>query len=160
MRACGGEDPLDPLDRIEAHSAVLVRNFELLRRRSMSSSELERAHYLLLRTLDTAGPHDIGSLALQLGLDPSTVGRQVASMEMDGLVLRAPDPADRRRSVVEATEAGLSRMRATREYRRSEFADLLEGWDVDDLHTLATMFGRYNEAVTQKYVRAPAENTE
>lgn len=142
----------EALDRIETQSAVLVRNFELLRRRGGAAGELDRAHYLLLSTLDAAGSSDIGTLAGVLGLDPSTVGRQVAAMAADGLVRRGAAEDDRRRSVVVATPAGIERMRATRRRRRGEVSSLLAGWSPDDLQTLAEMFTRYNAAVTEKYV--------
>ena len=44
--------PDNPLDEIELATAVLTRNFELLRRRSDVYTDLDRAEYLLLRTLD------------------------------------------------------------------------------------------------------------
>lgn len=150
-RGSGAGD--EALDRIETQSAVLVRNFELLRRRGGAAGELDRAYYLLLSTLDAQGASDIGTLAGALGLDPSTVGRQVAGMAADGLVRRGAAAEDRRRSVVTATAAGIERMRATRRRRRRDVAELLEGWSAADLQTLAEMFSRYNTAVTEKYVR-------
>jgi DNA-binding MarR family transcriptional regulator len=142
----------DVLDVIEVASAVLVRNFELLRRRGGVYNELDRAEYLLLRTLDAIGPADICTLAAALGLDPSTAGRQVAVMASRGLVERTPAATDRRRSIISPTPDGSARMAATRTQRRESTADLLTGWSDGDLGNLAEMFTRYNRAVAEHFL--------
>lgn len=142
----------DPLEVIELASAVLVRNFELLRRRSDVYTELDRAEYLLLRTLDREGPGDICTLAAALGVDPSTAGRQVAAMQAKGLVEREPSAADRRRSIISPSEEGRRRMLTTRQRRREATAELLAGWSDEQLRSLGEMFTRYNEAVAARYL--------
>lgn len=151
MARDGGETA-DLLDLIEVASAVLVRNFELLRRRSDVYSELDRAEYLLLRILDQDGASDICGLAAALGLDPSTAGRQVVAMEAKGLVRRAPADDDRRRTIITPTAEGKRRTTATRARRSRETGELLTGWSHDDLRTLAEMFTRYNQAVGRRYL--------
>ncbi len=149
------------LDAIEHQTAVLVRHFELLNRRSEIHDTLDRAEYLALRTLASCGPMDINTLAAALGVDPSTAGRQVATMRNAGLAACAPDPADRRRSVVSPTPDGLDRMEVVRRRRAENTAELLEDWTEEDLRTLGTVFGRYNRAVAARYLTAatPAEPT-
>ena len=56
---------------IERQTAVLIRHIELLYRRTDLHDDLDRASYLLLRTLADCGPMDINGLAAALGLDPS-----------------------------------------------------------------------------------------
>ncbi len=148
---CGGPD--DALDDIELQSAVLVRHFEMLRRRSDVYAELERAEYLLLRTLDDSGPADICGLATRLGVDPSTAGRQVSAMTERELVRREPAPGDRRRSIVTPTARGLRLMAKVREHRLLATDELLQGWSAGDRAQLARMFTRYNEAVAARYLR-------
>ena len=87
--------PDNPLDEIELATAVLTRNFELLRRRSDVYTDLDRAEYLLLRTLEDLGPVGISALAAALGVDASTAGRQLTAMQAKGLVERTPAPTDR-----------------------------------------------------------------
>ena len=142
------------LDVIEVASAMLVRNFELLRRRSDVYAELDRAEYLLLRILDQAGPSDICGLAAALGLDPSTAGRQVVAMEAKSLVHRAPADGDRRRTIITPTDEGRRRMAATRDRRSRETGELLADWSGEDLRLLAAMFTRYNQALARRYLRA------
>ncbi|WNI16475.1 MarR family winged helix-turn-helix transcriptional regulator [Actinacidiphila sp. ITFR-21] len=150
------------LEVIEHQQAVLVRNFELLHRRSDVHADLDRAEYLLLRMLAEHGSQDINSLAALLGLDPSTAGRQVTSLRRQGLVAGAPAPADRRRSVITPTPAGLRRMEGVRARRAENLAHLLAGWSESDLRALGVMFAKYNGAVAARYLTgatAPARPT-
>ncbi|MFE9248622.1 MarR family winged helix-turn-helix transcriptional regulator [Streptomyces sp. NPDC007088] len=154
--------PSPLIDRIERQTAFLNRNFELLHRRSTIHDHLDRAEYLMLRTLTAgepgaasprdAGATDINRLATMLGLDPSTAGRQVAALRRKGLVVTSPDPADRRRSLVTPTGEGLERVARVRRLRAEGFGELLEGWSEDDLRTLGDMFQKYNRAVARRYL--------
>lgn len=144
-----------PLDVIERETAVLMRHLELLRRRTDSYQEVDRAEYLMLRTLAETGPVDINTLACALGVDPSTAGRQVAAMQDSGLVERAP-AEDRRRCIVVTTPEGERRRDSVRRRRTANTAELLEGWNADDLRTLGAMFTRYNQAVADRYLRGDA----
>jgi DNA-binding MarR family transcriptional regulator len=146
--AAGG----DVVERIELASAVLVRHFEMLRRRSDVYHRLERAEYLLLHTLDLNRATDICGLAGHLGLDPSTAGRQVNVLAGRGLVRRAADPEDRRRSVVTLTDDGRRLMEEVRRRRRQATQDLLADWSDEDRRVLADVFERYNETVARRYL--------
>jgi DNA-binding MarR family transcriptional regulator len=137
---------------IEVQAAVLTRNFELLRRRRSQQLEVDRAEYLLLRTLGDLGPATIGVLADALGLDPSTVGRQVVVLEQGGWATRLADPEDRRRTIVEMTAAGRAAMRRTSRERRRRTREMLGDWPEEDLRALAEMFGRYNDAVARHHL--------
>lgn len=141
------------VDRIERQAAFLNRNFELLHRRTDIHERLDRADYLMLRTLAVAERSlDINALATMLGLDPSTAGRQVAALRRKGLAETAPDPADRRRSLITPTQEGLARALEVRRLRADGFAELLADWDEEDLRTLGDMFQKYNRAVARRYL--------
>lgn len=142
---------MDALDLIEAHSAVMMRNFELLSRRTDIYDEVDRAGYLLLRTLAVTGPADITTLAAKLGLDPSTAGRQVSAMTSAGLVERTPAPEDRRRSIVVATAEGQARARRVHERRRANLAAMFDGVPEDELRVIGESFARYNQAVAREF---------
>jgi DNA-binding MarR family transcriptional regulator len=146
----------EALDVIERQAAVLVRNFELLYRRTDIHDDLDRAEYLLLRVLSENGPQDINTLAGSLGLDPSTAGRQVSALRRQGLVERAAAPTDRRRSIITPTAQGLRRMDGVRGRRAESLADLLGGWSEAELHTLGAMFTKYNGAVAEKFLTGGA----
>jgi DNA-binding MarR family transcriptional regulator len=140
------------LARVERQTAILARHFELLYRRTGIHDGLDRAEYLLLRALDDSGPMRINALATQLGLDPSTAGRQVAVLRAGGLVEREPDPADRRCTVVTPTAEGLRRMRDVRALRTEFVADLLDDWSDEDLRTFEAILGKYNGSIAERYL--------
>lgn len=146
-------DPaLSALDRIELQTLILVRHFEMLRRRGDYYSQLDRAAYLLLRTLDLNGSMDLRSLASALGLDRSTAGHQVSAMADNGYVHTAPAAGDRRRTMITPTDEGLAAMDRVRELRGQSTAELLEQWDDDALSALADNFTRYNETVKRHHL--------
>jgi DNA-binding MarR family transcriptional regulator len=147
--------------KIEVQAAVLTRNFELLRRRAAHPDELDRAEYLILRALARLGPSSINELADALGLDPSTVGRQVAALEEAGLIGRTQDPQDRRRAIVASTAVGRRRMNLTSSKRTARTRDLLADWTPEELSALAEAFAHYNQAVARRHLAdTPTEASE
>jgi DNA-binding MarR family transcriptional regulator len=147
-----GEGVGDALDVLELATAVLNRNLEMLRRRTDVYTDLDRAEYLVLRTLVQLGQADIGSLAAALGVDPSTAGRQVAGLAARGLIDRTAAEDDRRRSIVAPTDEGRRRTDLTRERRRTATADMLSDWTADELRRLGELLTRYNKAVADRYL--------
>lgn len=145
---------------IERQTAVLIRHIEMLYRRTDLHDDLDRASYLLLRTLQDCGPMDINGLAASLGLDPSTAGRQVCVLKDAGLVERSPAPEDRRRSIITPTGEGLRRMETVRGRRTENLADLLSGWNADELDTLGAMFDKYNRAIAAKYLTGSTDGAD
>src|ERR1700736_1455148 len=78
----------DAIEVVETEMALLQRALERLARRSDIHRDLDRASYLLARTLEATGPISLNDLAGRLGLDATTVTRQVSTMEARGLVDR------------------------------------------------------------------------
>lgn len=106
-----------------------------------AGTHLDRSAFVLLATL-VARPRRIGELADLLSLDVSTVSRQVHSLEEAGLVRREPLPADRRGSLLVATEAGAVAVEAQRRARRELFAELLADSPSEELETVAGLLHR------------------
>ncbi|MFU8850004.1 MarR family winged helix-turn-helix transcriptional regulator [Micromonospora sp. SL1-18] len=140
------------LGRIETEIALLMRLGEATRRATGTAEHrvLDRAAYVILRYLDSAGPQNVSALAARLNLDGSTVTRQVTAMQRDGLITRTPDPADGRGTVVSATSAGLQRMAAVRAARTRLYGDILAAWTSDDQESLADLLHRLNEALDSR----------
>ena len=135
----------DPLDLVETEMAVLARALERLHRRSEIYRDLDRASYLIARTLDTTGPVSINGLASALGLDATTVTRQVATMEDGRLILRRPDPNDGRVSMISLSQHGRHSMRAVQRERRERVARLLRDWSDEDRRDLGRLLARFND---------------
>jgi DNA-binding MarR family transcriptional regulator len=140
---------------VETHEAFvrLEREIGLLLRRSRAISarlagelhpDLDGAAYGLLALLQDAGPLRASDLVLRLGLDKSTVSRQVASLVALGLVDRTADPDDGRAQVLTPSAEGATRLARIREARRARWEDDLSDWPAEDVATLGALLGRLN----------------
>jgi DNA-binding MarR family transcriptional regulator len=85
-------------------------------RQAHAVGELTQSELSVLARLDREGPATPGRLAEYERVRPQAMGTTLAALEQRGLVLRTPDPDDRRRVVMSVTPAGLALLRD----RRSE----------------------------------------
>jgi DNA-binding MarR family transcriptional regulator len=141
-----------PVDTHEAY-VVVEREIGLLLRRSRAMStrlarelhpELDGAAYGLLALLADAGPLRATDLVVRLGLDKSTVSRQVASLVELGLVRREADPTDGRAQVLTPSAEGAERLARIRDARRTRWEADLSHWPVEDVAALGNLLGRFN----------------
>jgi DNA-binding MarR family transcriptional regulator len=148
------------LAALERELAVLVRHLEGFGRRSdlYGGMGTGRAGYLLLMTLEEVGASTIGTLAATLGLDASTVTRQIAAMEAEGLIARGNDPQDRRCSIISASERGSSLMQSVRRRRMERIDAVLGEWPAEDLTALDRLLGRLNGAIAVAAARQEHRN--
>ena len=138
-----------------AHEAFVAmeREIGLLLRRSRAISarlagelhpDLDGAAYGLLALLQDAGPLRASDLVARLGLDKSTVSRQVASLVALGLVDRTADPGDGRAQVLTPSEEGAARLSRIRDARRARWEADLSDWPDEDVARLAELLARLN----------------
>lgn len=148
----GADAPEAVLDGHEAY-VRLEREVALLLRRSRAISgrlagELHRgldgAAYGLLVLLDDSGPLRASDVVSRLGLDKSTVSRQVASLVVLGMVERAADPGDGRAQVLSISAEGHRRLSEVRNARRVRWEADLADWPTSDVATLAALLNRLN----------------
>jgi DNA-binding MarR family transcriptional regulator len=134
------------VEQIETEVALLMRRADATQRASAEAPHraLDRAAYLVLRRLRDDGPLKVGELAAALGLDGSTMTRQVTGLERDGLVRRGRSVADGRAIVVTPTAEGLRRMRGVRAARVELYDRILSDWSDRDRADLARLLGRLN----------------
>ena len=71
-----------------------------------SGISIDRSTISILTRLNAVGPMRISVLADYLGLDRSTLSRQVAAAVASGYIDRAPDPQDSRATVLTMTALG------------------------------------------------------
>jgi DNA-binding MarR family transcriptional regulator len=144
-------EPGDPLGHIETEMLVFARNLEAQARRTDLFRDMDRASYLLARTLAVSGPLSINVLAAALHLDATTVTRQVATMADSGFVARGTDPHDRRVRAVELTAKGRRVMESLRRERRTRVDRLLADFDAVDREDFGRLLERFNDAITQSH---------
>jgi DNA-binding MarR family transcriptional regulator len=141
-------DDADALDVVETEMALLQRALERLARRSDIHRDLDRASYLAARTLEATAPISLKDLAARLGVDASTMTRQIAVMENIGLIHRSADPDDGRVSLIELSPAGRRKMRTVQRARRERLHDLFAGWTKREQLEFGQLIGRFNDAVS------------
>lgn len=151
------EDVEDPFVTLEREIGLLFRRSRALSDRLARElhPDLDGASYGVLALLADSGPLRAGDLVLRLGLDKSTVSRQVASLVAVGLVTRTPDPDDARAQLLAPSPEGAARLAEIRTARRARWASDLADWPRQDIVTLATLLARFNE-VRERYVREGA----
>ncbi|TJZ45375.1 MarR family transcriptional regulator [Streptomyces piniterrae] len=137
------------LDALQHQVAVFARRAEQSRLGGVGQARnsMDRAAYLLLNRLDQEGPMGVKALAAGMGIDSSTVTRQVAPLVDSGLVSRATHPEDGRAVVLQLSERGCSRLEEVRASRRALMALVTEGWSEEDRDAFCTLLTRFNTSL-------------
>jgi DNA-binding MarR family transcriptional regulator len=134
-----------PNEQIEQQLTVLLRRVQRIH---LSTSDgdvnLERSAYGIMCSLADDGPQRLGALAATFGLDPSTITRQVQALEELGMATRRTDPADRRASILDLSDAGREALELTRSHRRSRLQQALSDWPEEDLAGFARLLQEFN----------------
>jgi DNA-binding MarR family transcriptional regulator len=97
-----GADP----ERLVAAIRALLRRFSVAERADVSCCGLTIAQAAALEALRLEGPQRPGALCRRLGIDASTLTRNVDRLEAAGLVTREPDPEDGRALNLDLTADG------------------------------------------------------
>ena len=93
-------------------------------------------HWLLVRVSEQA-PVRLSDIAESVELDLSTISRQVRDLVAAGLLLKEPDPADGRASLLSLTVQGAAVLEAVSESRRQVLAEAISGWTDEERTALA-----------------------
>lgn len=119
------------------------RDDELVREAGIS---LDRALFRLLVAVERLGPIGVVELAERIGLDYTTVSRQVAKLDSLGLVTRQGSAADRRvREAVITAEGKLMTDKLDAARERMSRA-IFETWDERDIADLVRLMRRFADA--------------
>ena len=89
-----------------------------------------------LGAIKRIGPARVSDVAVELQVDLSVASRQVQALEVAGYVDRAPDPTDRRSSVVGLSEAGEEKLRLVHERVIETLNEALATWSPEEIQTL------------------------
>ncbi|HZD72977.1 MAG TPA: MarR family transcriptional regulator [Actinomycetota bacterium] len=84
------------------------------RLRQQNEGEITASQFFALNSIAHYGPITLGKLASAERLRPPSVTRMVSFLEESGLVLRRPDPDDRRVCRVEITDLGRDLLQRSR----------------------------------------------
>ena len=125
------------------HSLGLIAHLARVTHREAEALENERGlrprHYVVLTLLRDHGASTQKGVAEALRLDPTNLVGALNDLEAQGLVTRRRDPEDRRRHIVDLTDAGADEL-ASNERKLAEVEDRVLGPLSDDerevLHAL------------------------
>ncbi|MEW1724871.1 MarR family transcriptional regulator [Streptomyces sp. NPDC093109] len=147
------------LDALQHQVAVFARRAEQTRLGGVGQvrNSMDRAAYLLLNRLDLEGPMGVKALAAGMGIDSSTVTRQVAPLVDTGLVKRASHPEDGRAVVLQLSARGLARLEEVRSSRRELMSQVTDDWTDEERHSFTTLLTRFNGALAARAARTAAE---
>lgn len=139
----------DSLRHLEREVGVLIRRVKRVigERARAVHEELQPASYLMLSWLVDQGPVRASSMVEQFHIDKGAVSRQLGHLDELGLVVRTPDPADGRATLVAASEDAVRRLADVTEHRRKMLDEQLGDWDADELAHFAGLLERYNRSL-------------
>ena len=140
------------LEVLQHEVAVFARRAEQTRLGGVGQvrNSMDRAAYLLLNRLHKEGPMGVKALAASMGIDSSTVTRQVAPLVDTGLVKRTSHPEDGRAVVLQLSPRGLSRLDEVRSSRRQLMAELTGEWTPQERETFCALLTRFNVALSAR----------
>ena len=105
-----------------------------------------------LAVLESRGPMTLGELAAAERVSPPTMTRIASAIEESGLVARAADEADRRRSVMRLTSEGRALIRNSRRRKTAYLAARFQKLDADELETLERAAALMDRLVAEENV--------
>jgi DNA-binding MarR family transcriptional regulator len=139
----------DSLRLLEREVGVLIRRIKRLigERAHAVHPDLQPASYLMLSWLADEGPVRASAMVERFNIDKGAISRQLQHLDELGLVVRTPDPADGRASLVAASDDALRRLADVAEHRRKWLDEQLGDWSAEELERFATTLERYNQAL-------------
>ncbi|WP_456115284.1 MarR family winged helix-turn-helix transcriptional regulator [Streptomyces beihaiensis] len=139
------------LETLQHQVAVFARRAEQTRLGGVGQvrNSMDRAAYLLLNRLDKEGPMGVKALAAGMGIDSSTVTRQVAPLVDTGLVKRTSHPEDGRAVVLQLSPRGATRLEEVRSSRQELMARLTHDWEPREREQFCALLTRFNTALSE-----------
>jgi DNA-binding MarR family transcriptional regulator len=100
--------------RLRNKASWLIKNTSLHSHRlvveGLVAVDARTYHFAILAALEEGGPASQAALSQFCGIDRSDIVAMVNELVEQGLVIRSPDPDDRRRNIITMTPAGRQRL--------------------------------------------------
>lgn len=114
--------------------------------RAFAGTGSRRHHFALLATLAQFGPLSQAELGRRTHIDRSDIVAAVNDLVARDLVLRDPDPADRRRNIVTLTDAGARHLAVLDDRLAAAQDELLLGLSATERHQFVRLLTRVLDA--------------
>ncbi|HEY6730566.1 MAG TPA: MarR family transcriptional regulator [Solirubrobacterales bacterium] len=127
-----------PLSERAAHLRIaIVRTARRLRQEAAAeTSGLTPTSVAALATIERHGPMTPSEIAKVERVKRPTITRTLGCLEREGLIDRAPDPADGRSSLVSVNGAGRERLRRLRGRKNAYLARRMRDLSAEEVETL------------------------
>ncbi|MFF7777427.1 MarR family winged helix-turn-helix transcriptional regulator [Streptomyces tanashiensis] len=109
---------------------------------AIAAEGLKLQHYAVLAAAVDEGPLAQADLVRRLGFDAKDVVLLLNHLEREGLLVREPDPCDRRKNAVTATPEGVRLLRSCAHLADEANERLLAPLDPDERRTLLALLTR------------------
>jgi DNA-binding MarR family transcriptional regulator len=141
----------EELGRLERELGVLIRRVRRVigERARAVHPDLQPASYLMLTFLMAEGPQRSSVVSERFNVDKGAISRQVQHLCDLGLLVREPDPADGRATLISASPDAVHRLEAVDRDRRRWLDEHLAEWTEADLRDFVGGLSRYNTALDQ-----------
>jgi DNA-binding MarR family transcriptional regulator len=150
------------LDAVERAIEQLLRLYGSrkvhARRTAAAGVAISQPGLLLLRRLQEEGDLSIGELARMTQMDPAAAGRQIRTLEEEGMVIRAKDSGDGRVIFVRVTPKGALVRHRLGMVGERHMADVLADWSSEDCEQLALLLPRFVDGLRSVSFRGEAES--
>ena len=130
-----------------ATSHRLQRVFNTRLSRQKGAVKLSGPRLRLLLAVEEAGRLRMGDLAEDLGITARTVTTLVDALEKEGLLIRLPDPTDRRATLLELTDRARAQFEQVRSLQMELGEELVAPLDLQQRRQLLDLLGRLNKEV-------------
>lgn len=131
----------EPATAEEAVIGLLMQAGRKLRTRH-PEDQADPSTFALVKLLMCQDEMRVSDIAANVGLDASTVSRQIKQLADKGIVERTPDPADGRAWLVRLTEFGTTHMRAAFQRRFLRIKAAVDPWSEADKTQLRILLNR------------------
>jgi DNA-binding MarR family transcriptional regulator len=142
---------LDPLvEGVVTRMQMLLRHLKQARHAELAANGLEDYEYATLHFLGGCGPEHRATpseIAAWQQMSPSGITSRLDALEKRGFVRRLPSPADRRKVIVELTEAGRQAWLSTFNPQTNEEEKLLAVLEPDEQEQFNDMLRRMMGAI-------------
>ncbi|QRN95858.1 winged helix-turn-helix transcriptional regulator [Archangium violaceum] len=106
--------------------------------------DLQPAAFHVVRWLSAFGPAHAGAIAEGVAMDKSAVSRLIRDLKAVGILQAAPDPNDRRATILSLTPLGEKQMKKVFEQKGQVFLQRTQHWSNEELATFAELLRRFN----------------
>ncbi|MFV0126134.1 MarR family winged helix-turn-helix transcriptional regulator [Streptomyces sp. HMX112] len=113
---------------------------------ALAAEGLKLMHHAVLAAAAEYGPVAQAELGRQLAVDPKDMVGILNDLQQGGLVLRTPDPVDRRKNAITVTPEGIAALTRCAALAEAANAELLAPLTPDEQNELMALLTRVNEA--------------